>query len=52
MSTQQVTTEIAGQTVSAEIVAREPTADYGRGPRDRLVLDVDGSTWRVDEEDL
>ncbi|WP_167837303.1 hypothetical protein [Halosimplex halophilum] len=52
MSTQQVQATIAGRTVSAEIVAREPTADYGAGPRDELVLDVDGSTWRVDEDDL
>ncbi|QLH80966.1 hypothetical protein [Halosimplex pelagicum] len=52
MSVQEVQTTIAGREVSGEIVAREPTADYGRGPRDELVLDVDGSTWRVDEDDL
>jgi|GEM_PF-3781240 len=52
MSTQQVQTTIAGREVEGTVVAREPTADYGRGPRDELVLDVDGTTWRVDEDDL
>lgn len=52
MSTQQVQAEVLGTTVTGTVVAREPTADYGRGPRDEVVLDVDGRRYRVDEADL
>ncbi|QLH78688.1 hypothetical protein HZS55_15940 [Halosimplex rubrum] len=52
MSTQQVVTTILGQTVVGTVVDREPTADYGTGPRDDLIVDVDGSRYRVEEDDL
>lgn len=52
MSTQQVQAAVLGQVVTAEVVDREPTADYGEGPRDQVVIDVDGARYRVDESDI
>lgn len=52
MSTQPVSVKILGQEVTGEIVAERPVADYGDGPRDEVVVDVDGSRFRVDEDDV
>ena len=49
MSAEQVRAQIFGQTVTATVLDRFPQADAGSGPSDVLVLDVDGSTYRVDE---
>lgn len=53
MSTQpnRVQADILGQTVAADVVDRFSTADARDGIRDVLVLDVNGSTFRVDEAD-
>lgn len=53
MSTQptRVQADILGQTVTADVVDRIPQADAGQGPTTILVVDVDGSRYRVDEDD-
>ena len=47
----RVQATILGQTVTADVVDRISTADARDGIRDVLVLDVDGSRYRVDESD-
>ena len=51
MSVQRVQAEVLGETVEGTVVERIPTPDFGTGPAARLVLDVDGSRYRVDESD-
>ena len=45
----RVQADIFGETVTADVVDRIPEADAGQGPTTVLVLDVDGSRFRVDE---
>lgn len=49
MSTQSIQAEVLGETVTAQVLAVESTASYGQGPRDQYLIDVGGSTYRVDE---
>jgi hypothetical protein len=53
MSTQptRVQADILGQTVTADVVDRIPQADAGQGPTTILVVEVNGSTFRVDESE-
>jgi len=53
MSTQptRVQSDILGQTVTADVVDRIPQADAGQGPTTILVVEVNGSTFRVDESE-
>lgn len=52
MSAEPVTCEVLGQTVEAMELDRVPQADISQGPREIVVVEVDGSTWRVDEDDV
>lgn len=52
MSTQQVQAEVLGRPVAGTVVDRELVVDFGHEPYHELVLDVDGSRFRVNEDDV
>lgn len=47
----EVRVPILGHTVVAEVVDDQLVADVGRGPRDVLLVEYEGSRYRVDAAD-
>ena len=52
MSIQEVQCEILGATVAGEIVDSTLEADAGAGPREIVTVDVGGTHFRVDADDI
>jgi len=52
MSAQQVQCQVLGRLVTGEVVDRDVEADAGSGPREIVTVDVGGSRYRVDADDI
>lgn len=52
MSAETVTVDLLGQDVRGTVVESELTAAFGAAPSDRVVVDVAGTHWIVDEADI